>query len=597
MNKVLATSRRYLPEWLGLLLLTLIYALHLGNVGIESPEELQRLLVARGDFQAMAAYKNPLLLFLIKLGYVISGEGSLAAGRSAGLGLLLAGLVGTYMWLLLTLKNRVAALLGTLMLGTCWGVFRFGMMITVDAALMALLVWVPVVLHAAAVLSGRRRVDNREVHLISIPAALVMGLLFLAGGIWGVLAGVLLAVAVGMFYEGGVLIWRRIIAWRVFACVLLLLAVPGLWAIGVFIDYPASLLAWLAQLLTPSFRFQPDIAEKLWGLAFGLAPFIFFLALFPLEFIIASRKFRVSLDRMMPDAASKVAMAWLAVGLLAYLLGPVRLSGYLFLLPPVAMFAGTWLAFYQQEGNEVSSMFELACDATTGLLMVLAVIISVFLFQTLPDQYPLAFWELPGPAVLPQIAGFTLPEPFPVWKLWLIPGVVILLAAGVILLALILGRRFRLVGVSLILVWSLFLVYIKLVFLPVLAWPVTEAVARRLNERADRAVMVLVDTSRPDLRELLFRLDRKTAPVRPVTPGQLDQVLSQPEEEKLYAVLSETAYYRLSPGNRRKLRVISDYRDWAYFRPRLFLASFRKQAHYYDGLTYRILLVETLPGL
>ena len=45
------------------------------------------------------------------------------------------------------------------------------------------------------------------------------------------------------------------------------------------------------------------------------------------------------------------------------------------------------------------------------------------------------------------------------------------------------------------------------------------------------------------------------------------------------------------------ISVISSYRDWAYFRPRLFLASFRKEARFYDELTYRMLLVETLPGL
>lgn len=263
--------------------------------------------------------------------------------------------------------------------------------------------------------------------------------------------------------------------------------------------------------------------------------------------------------------------------LLLLLLG--ALSGWVWLGWLALLVAAGALLYTTQQGRATStSLFHVSLDLTALWLGLMAIGLSWWLYFELPEQFPLAYWPLPGLAQWGVTLGKQGDWTLPLWKLWWVFVPVWLLLGG-LLVALAQPLRARLQVGFLLAGWSVvWLAYVGLVSLPLLhgsafAWAKTAILPR--IQRAGQPLWVVSPLQR---QGLLFQLFGPTVSAR-IPPGDTPQlgVLSvealtlrlkqwtadeQSQPPVLYTLMDEQQYYGIPWALREKATIVAFQPAW-----------------------------------
>lgn len=560
--------RSFLPELLLAFAMAALFLMNATTFDIDPYSELFHIESAK-EMVAAARFWTPLFnehdylirapfwTWIVFVFYKLLGVSLWAARLPAAICALLGvGLV--YMVTMALCQSRFAAFFAAAVLGSTWGYFHLGSLSTADILTTDLYLgffWAFLQWHASAT---RRHVIPLEMNLFSAGMGTLLGILVLAKGTFGLIPLLLIAATYLLMNQSLPVLARLNL--RLFLLPLVLLPLPWFMWVSVktgnafFIsDY---FIVQPFQRMTgsgPWENLQPDFLFYLKRLPFDLMPYLFLLLGF-LGALPAQRRL----------GQSQAWTLWLAVW---FLVGLVFCSASVFhepslilpFYPPVAILAGWYLSVAM--GLENDSTYNRLLTGHTLGLMGLAVTVTVIVFQVLPSNYVSGFWKLPGmPTVTAlEILGETieLPEAFPVWKLWLIPGPFILLIGGLCLYVFHTSKRMIATGFTLVGTCTLFLLFVKLAYLPVVHRPVPQAFAQALNHQARERDRIVLYSTHPDIKRVLFHLDSRHLPnVRFVkSPGELSKALAY-EDGRVYGVIRENAFFNdLPSGDRMLLRV------------------------------------------
>jgi len=235
------------------------------------------------------------------------------------------------------------------------------------------------------------------------------------------------------------------------------------------------------------------------------------------------------------------------------------------LMPPMAVLAGYYFGRVT-ESKAPAMDYNNTLVAYIGLLMLSAVLCAVVIFQVVPSDYVSGYWHLPGQAIVESLQLgkhlIELPEAFPIWKFWLIPGPFILLIGGFMLYILYSERRLSLTPVTLIGSIFGFLIFIKLLYMPIMYRPMPEAFAKRLNHQVQQGDGIVLYSMHPDIKRVLFYLDpKKLAHVRTVQKPDLIEQNIMPPHGVVYGLMPEKDYFADLPVADRNLLQIT-HADW-----------------------------------
>lgn len=584
---------------------------------------------------------SPLMVGILTVAFKFFGV-SIATARIPAIILTAAGLLLTYITCMVTIKSRTTALLSTATLGTSLGFFGLaplsgsGILLT-DVILLSIIsvqVWINRL--------DRRKPQPEEIRNACWFIGLSCGLLFVTQG-W--LAWLWVGAAIAI-YLLNTQMPRMTNAWHWQGFTLGLALPITTWVLCLFLlplmlDIPASpILGWQGLwkfLLTSgigSFSlFQNNILLQLATLLLGMMPYLFFVGGFGNELLWHRRTAGPS--HMGKDSLILFAALLFVSLLLAWAFSPA--NSLTLLLPamiPLACFAGSYAARFF-DGEEATDAYNWSVELTIITVGLAAVLMTIFLFNILSELHPVGFWRFPGPVVIEKlhiIKDIPLDPPFPVWKLWLTPGPFILLLMAIVLYALHTMRRTRQLGIMMMVLWLVFLVFMKLLFVPVLQRPVhrqnalkieeaifpNKHVAKRLAAFSEKDIQptirpatIWIDGSDADLLPMLFYLNLKQN--HPAKKGKaknptyhppvyisrehpladLSQWILQPRYKRLVGVMSEQQYYALPPEARENIRILQSRWKWVMLNP-AHLPDFMN-ADYMKKLTHNTLVFETLP--
>lgn len=600
---VLSMIRAFALELVFLVILVLVYlALFNGfelNVHNEFPifEQVRQAFFTRAQAVPLNAnFYSPLTTGLLWLSMKFGGV-SLQSARLPILLMSLGGIVMTYLYCLVSIKSRPVALLSALVLATGGGFFMLSGVSAQGGLLTITLLSFFLTFQSWRAQIGKRKPQPQEIQRLSGLLGASLALVFLGGGTLGLfMALATVALFLLTTHTGRI---QQYFQPKAF-----------LMGLGLFI------LPWLVWGL-----FQPNGLSHIWHSAvaslFSIfqgipitnirllstlitanVPYLFFLGAFFWEL---QQHRRATGPSHLGQDNLNFLLLWLLVGLLVALLWSASNQSNL-LLPcfvPLAIFTGSYLARFF-DGEEPTDAYNVSIELAiigTGLS---AVLLSVFLFHTLSETHPIEYWHFAGPKIIEKIhfiKDIPLDPPFPVWKLWLTPGPFILLLGTVTLYILHSMRRSRQTGLALIVIWIVFLVFIKSLFIPVLHRPVHQQNAQNILQKIHNTPInnsiVWIDSSDRDLMGTAFYLNLPATQVVSSSLPALQNALIKPNQPHMLGVIKESDYYRLSPEARTNMRIIAHRWKWIHLDPGHTVQLF--DGDYMQKLTYTILLFETLP--
>lgn len=570
--------RAFLAELLLLLGMAVLFLLNAATFDIDAYSEIFHLLAAK-DSLAAGRFGIPVLDghdYIIRaplwtwvlMGHFQALGVDLGVARLPAILLALGGLVLTYLISLNLTQNRLTAGLSSLILGTSWGYFHLATLATSDILALNLHLGFILVLLRWQEQTNRRHVPQPLIRLYSVLFGCFLGLLLLTKGLDSVLLlGLIAAMYLGFTQSWG---WLRRIELRTLLLPLVLIPLP--WLLWVAFKTGDGLFPLKYLVSHPIERFvgngpwstlQPDYLFYLQRVFIDLAPYWPFLIALAVD-IPMQRRFPPTL---LPKL--KWLGAWLVSGLLLLSLSLFKEPSLM--LPcyvPAALLVGCYL-------GRVAELLENTPVFTNTLslyilgLMSLAVMGTVVVFQVLPVDYPAGHWTFPGLPILTalQFQDFTipLPEAFPLWKLWLIPGPFILVLGGALIFIQHMLRQIpqcvaALVGTSLV-----FLLFLKLLYLPVMHQPLAQQFAESFNRAASPSDRIVLYSLHPDAKRLLFYLKpEKREQTRIVRhPGQIQAQLQEMSSGRLYGMIHETHFFQeLDYPERSLLQVYHQAKKW-----------------------------------
>lgn len=553
----------FMPEIVAFLLLAAGLLVNAASFSIDPYAELFHLEAAKenvftgrfwvpvlqgGDYLVRA----PLWTWIVTLSFKLFGVG-LWAARIPAILLAMAAVWLTYMTAGMLFQNRMMAFFSAVVLGSCWGFFHQAGLSTADIGASCLMLAYTMLFAQWIPMAGRRYVVASEMKIYSVLFGALAGLMLLLKGS----LMVLVMAVIGLLY----LVMTRStkalesISWPVLLGVAALFPLP--WLAGVAVSQGNSGVILDYLLVQP---FQQVTGRGLWAalngdplfyarrLLVNFLPYVLFLLAFVFDTAV----------RRKADAATRNWLLWLT---LWFVTGFVMLSlsnyqepgAMVVFYPALAMLTGFYLGRAMEMG-ETSRLYNAATGVYIVTLMLLAVLLTIFIFQVVPDDYVSDYWQLPGIALLSILEM----EPIPVWKLWLLPAPFILIAGGTVLYFMFENRRLHMAGLALMATTLIFLVFVKAIYLPVLHRPVSQTIAAKLNRQARQPARILIYSIHPDLKRVLFYIDPAlVSGVRFVTdPDTLhDYILSAGPDTHVYGVMREVSYYNLEPAVRERLRI------------------------------------------
>lgn len=290
-------------------------------------------------------------------------------------------------------------------------------------------------------------------------------------------------------------------------------------------------------------------------------------------------------------------LTWTALTAAYYMLWVPPGSLYLYLfLPALAILTGHFLSVILEE-NRPDSILRTTTEGTILMLMLVSVLLSVYIFQVLPDDYPGHLWTLSGKPILYQLhfghKDIELAEPFPVWKLWLIPGPAILLFGGLIMYFIKMSERYNAIPETMITMFLVFLGFYSAVASPAVNRPLGQYYAKQLAAFAQtynvtgsgkHLLPVVFYSSQeflsPPVSETLFYWNTHNR--HPIYLFQHPQDLSNyistissgadPLIPIAMGIMTEEDYYSLPAEEREHLRIRGQEWTWSFPVMRLFPA-------------------------
>lgn len=572
MNK-LSAIRSFVPELILLIAMGVLYSLNLGVFDIEPTSELFHIEAAKETVGAGHFWipflqgheylaRSPVWIWLVNLCFDTLGV-SLWAARVPAVVFSLLGLGLTYMLSLELTKSRFSAFFAAAVLGTSWGYFHLASLSTADVLTVDLylgFLWAFVQWHSFA---ERRHTIPLEMNLFSAVMGVLLGVLLLAKGMISVL--VLVAVAMLFLVLNQDLERLSKLKGSLFALPILLVPLP--WLIGASISSGNSLFIFhylFTQPVQQLFGTGPweglhgDVFFYLRQLPFDLLPYLIFLPALVMDGFFFHRR-----GIAQPNQWPLWLTLWFALGFVVYSLSAFQEASLLLpFYPAFAILVGAYLGQAMEGTTTTPPVYENMLTGVILTLMGIAVLFAILIFQVLPNDYVSGFWQLPGQSTLAFLDlgkhRIDLTEVFPLWKFWLIPGPFILLIGGLTVFTLQAGRRMTVTPLAVMSTFVLFLLFLKLVYLPILNRPVPQLFASRINQQAKAGDEVLLYSFHPDVKRVWFYL--RYNPKIPVhfvqKPEKIAQTLDAKQDGTVFGVIREKSYFNdLDYGSRYRLQI------------------------------------------
>lgn len=578
-------DRGYLPE---IILLIVIGVLMLMNVHAYEIDPFSELFHIEAAKEALGAgrfaiplihghdylIRAPFWTWVVIAFFKIFKVGLFAARLPAVL-CALGGLILTWMLAGALTQNRTAALLATAMLATTWGWFYGASLSTADVLATDIYLAFGWMLTRWQGPVTRRNPVPKELNIFSAIFGALLGFLLL---VKGPLSALLLGL-IGLAYiilETNQYAYRRI-NWLFFLLPLVLIPLPwlvwvsaktGYWGFSIDYLFMQPVARFLAQGPWTGLKVNPLFYLR--RLPAGLLPYLPILIAFAIDTFKARRG----------TLRNEPWLLWLAVwsGLLLLVYSFSAFQEPTLLLPvyPPLMILGAYYVSRVIELPDATPVYNNMMAVTVVGLMLVAVLSTLMVFQVLPNDYVLGFWHMPGQPVLAALKlgkhVIDLPEAFPFWKLWLIPGPFILLAGGVVLYVMQISRRTPQTVIALIATSLLFLLFIKGLYLPMLQRPVPQAFAQRLNKQTQANDRIVLYSLHPDVKRVMFYLaDDQLARTRFVrNPAGMQQSLAGTAggNSTVYGVIREKSFFNDLEFELRSLLRVNQF-NWKWDTNRL----------------------------
>jgi 4-amino-4-deoxy-L-arabinose transferase-like glycosyltransferase len=564
MDKLVGMLRSFLPELLLMLAVGLLLLLNIGAFEIDPFSEFFHIQSARESL-ASGHFALPIINghdYLIRapfwtwivMGFFKLMGVSLLAARIPAVICTLLGLAFTYMLTMELTQSRFSALFAAATLATTWGYFHGGSLSTADILVTVIytaFAWAFIQWHSFA---ARKNTIPLEMKIYSAGLGALLGLLVLVKGTMPVLLLLIIAGSYLVFTRSTALARKLHLSLIIGPLVL----IPLPWLIIASIQSGNATFMW-------DFLFNQSIERML-----GTGPWaalqldwLFYLKRFPMDtmpYLLLLPAILLDTDMFNQRGNSQTPpwalwlLFWFGLGLLVNSISVFHVPTMMLpFMPPMAALVGFYL------GRII---------AYIGLIMLAAVLCAVLIFQVVPSDYVTGYWHFPGQAVIETLKlgkhEFELPEAFPLWKFWLIPGPFILLIGGFILYVLQSERRMSLTPVTLVGLVMVFLLFIKALYMPIMYRPVPEAFARRLNHQVHAQDAIVLYSLHPDIKRMMFYLDiNKLAHVRMVRKPDLIEQNISPPKGIMYGVMPEKTYFEDLPFADRNLLQVN-HSDWKW---------------------------------
>lgn len=599
--------RAYRAELFFLLLLGVLYAAFATMFELNAFTELPLYETARevvdGENWKLPNIQHgmisPLMLGCVALCLKLFGVG-IGIARIPAIIFSLLGVVLVYVFSILTIKSRTTAFSSAIAMGTSLGYFGLAPLAASGTLMMDVMLLTFIALQLWRNLLEKRKPQPSEIYKACGFIGFCLALLFLTQG-WLTLLSTLMIILAFFMFSRSFHLGRAQQIWN-WTPALIGFGTPLVLATAITLLFPKGGQAIGHFLLTSGFGqftfFQNNPLLDVSTLLLGLFPYIFFLGSFIWEWMAHKRSAGPSHLGKEPLI---LLASWLCVSLaVSWIFSPAETITFLIpCIAPLACMMGSYVARFF-DGEEPTNAYRWSVELTIISIAILAVLLSIFLFNTLSEVHPVEFWHFPGPAVISQlhiVKDIELDPPFPVWKLWLTPGPFILLFTAIVLYTLHTLRRSRQVCVTLMALWIVFLLFMKFLFIPVLQRPVHRENAITVQKLLKPNTTLWIDNTQRELLPTFFYLnltDKRQSIFFSKDPAaDLTRWLQSPMYHRMVGVIPEQYYYALDPELRTNMRILNHSWKWVRINPTDLSQLFN--ADYMKTLTYTTLVFETLP--
>ncbi len=574
------SPKAFLPELTLFVIMAVLLFINLGVFDIDPYSEFFHLESAKetlslGRFWVPSLsghdylVRAPLWTWLMMIGFKLGGIGlSVARLPAAMLSLIALGL--TYLMTMELTKSRFSALFTTSLLAVSWGFFYLGSLATADILTLNLYLGFLWTFFKWKDQASRRNGAIEEMNRTMLIMGSLLGVLVLCSGS---LSALMLVVITSLYLvlSQNTLLFNRM-NFKSLLLPMVLIPLPWLlWTsmasgqsgfiLNYLLVYPAQKILGLG--LWTSLRGDWLFYAK--RLLIELLPFSLLVpaALLDPEVITVNTRHQSA-----PPTAW--LLSWFLIGFTVYSLSAFQEPTLILpFIPPLAIIAGGYLAqVVEASNNKTHAYYEKVLITYIMALLVAAVLLTIVIFQVVPSNYVAGFWKLPGLAVLESLTlkdkVFPLPEAFPLWKFWLIPGPFILLIGAFSLFFLQFSRKLSLTPLALCSSLLIFMLFVKTVYLPIMHRPVNEYLAQQLNHSIKADDRVLLYSLHPAVKRVLFYIAPQNRPAVYVVHSsqQVAQALEN-GNGVIYGVIREKSYFNDLDYQYRNLFRVNQY-NWQW---------------------------------
>jgi 4-amino-4-deoxy-L-arabinose transferase-like glycosyltransferase len=580
-----------LPEIVLLALLAILFLWNANSFEIDPYSEIFHLAAAKqtayaGHFWIPSInghdylIRAPFWTWIITLLFKIFGS-SLWLARIPAILCALGGIALTFFLTMELTASRMAGLFAASILGTTWGYFHLGTLSTADILASDLYLGYFLALVKWHNIATRRSPLPVELNTFSSAFGVIIGLLLLVKGGFSTSLLILIGLVYLFFHQDLFLISRLNL--KLIVGLIAAFLIP--WLILGSVATKSAMFPVHYLVVEP---FQRMFASGPWkGLQWDpffylkrlpgdLLPYLLFIPAAFMECIMPRRT--ATSFQMQTEPWLIWLSVWFLLGLTAYSFCAFQEPSLMLpFYPAAAILVGHYLG-RASESVSGSNLYNNTVSVYILALMAVAVLCSVIIFQVIPSDYVKGFWHLPGQPVIEflQIKDhrIDLQEPFPLWKFWMIPGPFILLLGGLTLYVLQLLRRNTAGAFAILSTSLLFLLFVKMIYLPILHRPVPQLFAQQISKKVGKKDTVVLYSLHPDIKRVLFYLDdRKVADARVVRNDAEFQKALNSSAGTVYGVIREKSFFNDIDYSYRNLLRVNQF-NWKWDMTRL--AELRK---------------------
>lgn len=608
------SAKAFLPEVILFIVMAILLFTNVGVLDIDPYSEFFHLEAAKESLAAGRFWtlllngqdylvRPPLWTWIVITCFKFLGV-SLFAARLPAILLSLGALGLVYMMSLSLTKSRFSAFFSAAVLATTWGFFHLSSLSTADILALDFYLGFLWAFFQWKDLAGRRNLIPTEMNTLSLVMGVLLGLLLLSNGT----VSVLLLLAVAGFYL--LMTQSTHLLNRLNFGLMLLppLLLPLPWLLWTSIQSGKASLITDYLLVYPIQKlFGGGIWQSLKGdwlfyakrLLADLLPYILFI---PIALLNTETPAGTRASQHQPNPAVWLT-GWFLLGFIVYSLSVFQEPTLLLpFLAPLAIIVGCYLGqVVESTSGNVPARYEKTLITHIILMMAGAVLLTTIIFQVIPSNYVDGFWSLPGMAVIESFTlkdkVYPLPEAFPLWKFWLIPGPFVLLIGGFTLFIMQAGRKLLFTPLALVSTLLIFMLFIKAVYMPIMQRPVPKLFAQQLNKRLKPGDHALLYSLHPDVKRVLFYIVPEKLPMTHVVRDE--QEITQRLEAQngvLYGVIREQSYFNDLAYRHRKLFRINQY-SWRWDITRLgeMTKLLTGRLPDFDKMRSEVLLFQSLP--